>query len=258
MYLLDSHIHLNSLLYENVPSLLAKARSRGIERWIMPGTKLAEIDAQVTLKATTQGVENAFGIHPWEVQSASKGWQTILETALQQHQAVAIGECGLDGAIDSDIAPWTLQLAVFEAQVELAQSLNRPLIIHSYKAVDQVLKILRRYPSVTGVWHSYNGSLQQLEQIIDLGYYIGMGGAVTFERAQRMRRNLQQIPLSRLLLETDGPYQVGAYGEKEAIHYPEDLYHIAQSIAEQRALSLADLAKITTKNGVQLFKLELE
>lgn len=257
MQLIDSHIHLNSPLYKNLSEVLSKAQSLGVRGWIVPGTRLADIEMQVLLKARHQGIANGFGVHPWEVLTVSDGWQSLLANALAQHQAIAIGECGLDFSTDVLISQKTRQLTVFEAQVELAESLNLPLIIHSYKAVDQVLKILRRYPAVRGVFHSFNGSLQQLEQIIDLGYYIGMGGAVTYHRAKRMQQNLLQIPLSRLLLETDGPYQVGAYRTKGEIHYPEDLYQIAQSIAQQRSLTLEDLAKITTENVVQLFNLEL-
>ena len=257
MQLIDSHIHLNSPLYKNLPLALSKARSLSVNGWIVPGTGLADIEAQVSLKTAYQGIDNGFGVHPWYVTSIFDGWQTLLADALVQHQAIAVGECGLDFSTDELITQKARQLMVFEAQVELAESLNLPLIIHSYKAVDQVLKILRRYPTVRGVFHSFNGSLQQLEQIIDLGYYIGMGGAVTYDRAKRMQQNLLQIPLSRLLLETDGPYQVGAYRTKGEIHYPEDLYQIAQSIAQQRSLTLEDLAKITTENVVQLFNLEL-
>ncbi len=262
MQLIDSHIHLNSPLYSNLPQLLKHARSKGITHWIIPGTMLSDIHAQIILKERYIGIENAFGIHPWKIADTdisitSKEWQIILADALIQHRAIAIGECGLDFATDALIEQRKVQLMVFEAQVELAESLALPLIIHSYKAIDQVLKILRRYPSVCGVFHGFNGSLQQLEQIIDLGYYIGVGGAITYYRAKRMQRNLLQIPPSRLLLETDGPYQAGAYRMKEEIHYPEDLLQIAQSIAQQRSLMLEDLAKITTDNVVQLFNLEL-
>lgn len=259
MRLIDSHIHLNAAEYQSqLPALLQEARDHRIDGWIIPGTSPADIMRQMQIAEQFPHCFNAFGLHPWFLENLQErlegNWEARLIAGIEQYHPVAIGECGLDFAEGVD----QTQIAVFEKQVVLAQKYDLPLIIHSYKAVDQVLKILRQYPQVTGVFHGFNGSLQQLSQILELGFYVGFGGNVTYPRANRLRALLMATPLERLLLETDGPYQAGSYRQRGEIHYPSDLAQIAHYIAEQKSLEAVELAKITSENAINLFSLEMK
>ncbi len=255
MHLIDSHIHLNADEYSSkLPELLDAAKLSGVNGWIMPGTLPADISMQLSISAQFKNCFPAFGVHPWFLKHLSESWEAQLVAGIEDNQPVAIGECGLDFASGHSEE----QINIFEKQVRLAQQYQLPLIIHSYKAVDHVLKILRQYPKVTGVFHGFNGSLQQLAQVLALDFYVGFGGAVTYPRANRMRTLLAATPLNRLLLETDGPYQAGAYRERGEIHYPADLAQIGRYIAEQKSLDVAELAKITTENAINLFSLEMK
>ena len=252
--LIDSHIHLQATEYTDIPELLSQARAAGIQAWIIPGTTLDDRSRQLVLSTQLLNCFNAFGYHPWFLDSLPDHWEERLQQTIENDQPVAIGECGLDFSRDHH----DLQQVVFEAHVKMADAFRLPLIIHSYKAVDQVLKILRKYPAVTGVFHAFNGSLQQLDQLIAMGYYVGFGGAVTYSRAKRLQSLLAKTPVTRLLIETDGPYQAGAYAAPTEIHYPADLAKIAHFIAEQKSLACSELAKITTENAINLFNLELK
>ncbi len=251
---IDSHIHLTSELYRDLTPLLAQARVRGIKEWIVPGITLAEIPELLALKEQFEGVHVAFGIHPWFLESLPKNWENALITAIDQYKPVAVGECGLDFSHELPL----LQEEIFIKQLDIAHEYSLPLIIHSYKAVDNVLRELRKRPQIRGVLHAFNGSLQQLEQALNLGFYIGFGGAVTYPRAKNLQKLLAAVPLERLLLETDGPFQRGVYRQANELHLPQDLLDIAQFVAEQKSLDLSDLAKITTHNCIELFNLELK
>lgn len=253
--LVDSHIHLNSAIYTpSLGDLLTAARAVGIRYWIVPGTILSDIPRQLEISAENSGCFNAFGLHPWFLANVPKAWEIELQNAIQQNRPVAIGECGLDFSREHP----EFQKEIFAKQVALSVEHDLPLIIHSYRAVDDVLKILRQYPKARGVFHALNSSIQQLSQILELGYYVGFGGAVTFERAKRLQRLLAATPLERILLETDGPFQAGSYRLQDELHLPRDLLNIGQFIAEQKSLPLAELAKITTENAIRLFNLEIK
>ncbi len=253
--LIDTHIHLNSSIYAvDLPALLNAAIAQGIDRWILPSTELADIPRQIKISQQFNGVLNGFGIHPWFTEGLTDDWLSVLETSIELHHPVAIGECGLDFSRSNT----ALQQDVFEKQVALAVRHDLPLIIHSYKAVDSVLKILRKYPTARGVFHAINASVQQLEQILALGFYVGFGGAVTYDRAKRLQKLLAKTPMERILLETDGPFQVGAYKDSQLPNLPEDLIHIAHFIAEQKIRTYSEIAKITTDNAIHLFNLEIK
>lgn len=255
MHLIDSHIHLNAAQYQSqLPALLQEARMQGVMAWVIPGTSTADIASQHQIATQFPHCFNAFGVHPWFLAQLTADWEAQLIAGIEQYAPIAIGECGLDFAKGFEAQ----QLAIFERQVILAQHYALPLIIHSYKAVDQVLKIIRQYPRITGVFHGFNGSIQQLNQLLDLGFYVGFGGHVTYPRANRMRELLAATPICQLLLETDGPYQAGSYRARGEIHYPVDLVKIANVIAEQKSLEVSELAKITSENAINLFSLEIK
>ena len=253
--MIDTHIHLNDIApQERLPQLLQRAQELGVKAWIVPATTDASFVPIMAIIARYQHCYPALGLHPWFLPKNINSAIEDLKSAIEYYSPIAIGECGLDFSREN----YQQQMELFEAQVALAVEFQLPLIIHSYKAVDAVLQVLRRYPDARGVFHGINCSLQQLTQIIDLGFFIGFGGAVTYPRAKRLGKLLQATPLSHLLLETDAPFQAGVYRQKDEAHLPEDLVSIAHFIAQQKSLELIELAKITTENAIHLFNLEIE
>jgi TatD DNase family protein len=180
-----------------------------------------------------------------------------LERWLQSETAIAVGECGLDFFIFAKQGDYQqakkAQLQLFSAQLALAQQYKLPVIIHSRKSLDLVLKEIRQTPNLRGVVHSFSGSLQQAHQLIDLGFYLGFGGPITYTRAKKQQHLVSSLPLDALLLETD------ARDQADAAHYglrnePAFLINIAQTVAKLRGISIQEVAQMTTNNAHQLFK----
>ncbi len=176
-----------------------------------------------------------------------------LDQWLDREKPVAVGECGLD-FYGSGKNP-KQQTDYFEAQLALACNHQLPVIIHARKAVEAVLQSIRCYPEIRGVIHSYSGSLEQARQLIDKGFYLGLGGPVTWPRSTRLRKRVKKLPLDTILLETDAPDQADARHRGER-NEPGYLPLIAESIAELKQQTLEEVAQTTTENATALFKIE--
>lgn len=268
----DSHIHLDDALYGSESELLAhitEAKALGIEQFLIPGTTLSTIPRLVRYAGGIEGAYFALGLHPWFMAEHGEDEEAIeqalveLEKAVIREKPQAIGECGLDFMVEFRDRPReeALQKRLFIGQVQLAKRYNLPLIIHTRKSLDATLKILRQQGQkrpLRGVLHSVNGSLQQLEQALELGLYLGFGGASTYPRAQNLHRLLKATPLDRLLIETDGPYQKSRHLAKGATHLPKNLYNIAKDIATLRDEPLETIAAASVDNLQRLLTLEME
>lgn len=268
MQFADSHIHLDDPLFgglKEVGASIAAAKSLGVTQFMIPGTTIARIPAVVE-RARYFGTYFGLGLHPWFMAEHGRNEEQIegtlqkLEVAIIAHQPDAIGECGLDFMVpfQNREAEVILQKQLFIGQVKLAKKYALPLIIHTRKSLDETLKILRQNPGVRGVFHSVNGSLQQITQALDLGFYLGFGGAVTYSRAKNLQRLLRTVPQDRLLIETDGPYQPSRHLSKGATHLPRNLYNIARDIAIIRGEPLSEIAAASIRNLHRLFTLEME
>jgi TatD DNase family protein len=174
---------------------------------------------------------------------------------------VAVGEIGLDGFVPTLNTPeaWQKQLLFYRAQLKLAQHHQLPVILHVRRSADSLLKGLRDIPVVGGIAHAFNGSLQQAQAFIDMGFKLGFGGALTFDRALQLRRLATELPLSALVLETDAPdipphwlYATAAQrsaGQPQGRNTPAELPRIAQVLADLRGMPLAELAHATRANA---------
>lgn len=254
--LIDSHIHLDDpQLFSHLPSLLGEAKAVGVKGWILPSTTVASFESILQLAKKESHIYPALGLHPYFMKSHQEEDLGHLRRYIEKYREhlVAIGECGLDLMIANP--QFEKQLTFFKAHVRLASEFALPLIIHSRKSLDLVLKELRKYKTLRGEIHSFSGSWQQAEQLIALGFKLGFGGAVTYPRAKRLRRILKDLPKESYLIETDAPSQPHARLEKGAIHHPKDLYIIAQEIATIRETSLEDVIKENFMNVIELFQL---
>ena len=246
MQLIDSHCHLDVTDFDHDrEQVLEHCKQLGIEQIIVPGidapgwNKLLELCQQFTI------MRPALGLHPIYVDKHQPNDIQSLENIIDTHRPIAVGEIGLDFFIkelDKD-----KQQNLFEAQLNIAQNTDLPVILHVRKSHDQVLQTLKRIPVKGGIAHAFNGSLQQAQQFIDLGFKLGFGGTMTYERSNKIRALAKALPLSTMVLETDAPDMVVSAhrGERNS---PEYLPDCLTAIADIRETTPELIAKQTTRN----------
>ena len=260
---IDTHCHLDAPEFAaDLPAVRARARQAGVGLCVWPAVQAADFE-RVRKLATAHGDAYALGIHPLFTPQAQEHDLPVLDQALTQAQGdphlVAVGEIGLDGWVPGlDMAR---QQHFYRAQLTLAQRHGLPVLLHVRRSADALLSGLRQSPVVGGLAHAFNGSRQQADQFIALGFKLGFGGALTFDRALQLRRLASELPLDALVLETDAPdipprwlYRTQAERAQGAVmgrNEPAELVRIAQCLAELRGMPLADLAQASTANAMQ-------
>jgi TatD DNase family protein len=256
--LIDTHCHIDNTLFDaDFNAVLQQAADNGISNIIIPAITYTNWKKIKSLSQQNNNLHAAYGLHPMFMPQHQREDLDHLERWLQSETAIAVGECGLDFFIFAKQGNYQqvkkAQLQLFSAQLALGQQYKLPVIIHSRKSLDLVLKEIRQTPDLRGVVHSFSGSLQQAHQLIDLGFYLGFGGAITYTRAKKLRYLVSSLPLDALLLETDAPDQADAahYGLRNE---PAFLINIAQTVAKLRGISIQEVAQMTTNNAHQLFK----
>jgi len=257
---IDSHCHLDAAEFANDRDAVhLAARQAGVGTCVIPAVEAANFDA-VRLLAHQQGDVYALGIHPMYTPQAHEADLQTLSDALQLHRVdprlVAVGEIGLDGFVPGlDMAR---QQLFYKAQLKLAQQFDLPVILHVRRSADLLLKGLRQTPVKGGIAHAFNGSLQQAQQFIAMGFKLGFGGALTFERAHQLRLLATQLPLYALVLETDSPdipphWLYVTAGERvkgvpQGRNTPSEISRIAQVLADLRGISLEEVQQVTSAN----------
>jgi len=253
MRLVDSHCHLDVDAFDSDrPDVIDRARHAGVTRQIVPAIDAAGWPGLRDLCASNPGLYPAYGLHPMFLDQHRPAHLVELHDWVGRERPIAIGECGLDffvPGLDPDA-----QARIFDAQLLLADEFDLPLIVHARRAVDAVIAAIRRVRGIRGVVHSFSGSSQQAAQLFDLGFLIGLGGPVTYERANRLRALARTVPLDHLLLETDAPDQPDS-GHRGQRNEPARIVNVLQAIAGLRDMDPADLARATTENAERLFRL---
>ncbi|HEY8711175.1 MAG TPA: TatD family hydrolase [Burkholderiaceae bacterium] len=256
---IDSHCHLDAAEFDaDRDAVVARARAAGVTQLVLPAVERGNFDT-VRLLAHGHDCAYALGIHPLFVERALDDDLRHLRDALAEHRddarLVAVGEIGLDHFVPGlDLAR---QARFYAAQLAIAREFDLPVILHVRKSADTLLKHLREVPVGGGIAHAFNGSEQQALAFVALGFKIGFGGAMTFERALQIRRLAQALPPQALVLETDAPdippqwlyssAQQRAAGERSR-NEPGELPRIAQTLAALRGMSLPALAELTSAN----------
>ena len=252
----DSHAHYDDSAFDSDRAWLLEKQLplSGVRCVINMGTRLLTCASTVGLSDLNPYIFAAVGIHPEEIDgSLPEDWLQCLRVWLERGDAVAVGEIGLDYHWE-DCAPRERQREVFAAQLSLAKELDLPVCVHDRDAHADVLELLREYRP-QGVLHCFSGSLEMAREILDLGMYIGIGGAVTFKNAKKVLRVAAGIPLDRLLLETDAPYMApephrGRRNDSSLIP------HTAAKIAELRGITTREVLEASNRNIRRLFRLE--
>ena len=258
---IDSHCHLDAPEFDaDRAAVVARARAAGVPQIVLPAVAAFDFDTVRDL-AHEHGFVYALGIHPlYVMRQASEQDLTLLARQLERHREdprlVAIGEIGLDYFVPGLDAE--RQRFFYLEQLKLARRFQLPVLLHVRRSADQLLAGLRRLPVSGGIAHAFNGSSQQARAFVDLGFKLGFGGTLTFERSQQIRRLASELPAECLVLETDAPdipphwlYKTAeqrAAGEAMGRNEPAELPRMAESLAALRGWSLAQTAAITSAN----------
>jgi len=264
---IDTHCHLDAAEFDADRDVVRQnAKTLGVEKCVIPAVMVSHFD-EVRLLAHRHADAYALGIHPLYTPQAKDTDLATLDTQLHAHREdprlVAVGEIGLDGFVPEINTPeaFAKQTHFFEAQLQLAQRHQLPVILHVRRSADGLLKGLRQFPVAGGIAHAFNGSLQQAKMFIEMGFKLGFGGAMTYDRATKLRALAIELPLSALVLETDAPdipphwmYTTAEDREKgkaQGRNSPAELPRIASVLAELRGISLEELAAATSANACQ-------
>lgn len=251
--LVDSHVHLDDASFaDDRDAVLARAHAAGVVAQVIPAvdeTSWARIE---TLCNNHRQLYPAYGLHPMYESRHRPTHLQALPARLANPRTVAVGEIGLDFFTDDVDAE--SQRHYFIEQLKLAREFDLPVIVHARRALEEVTLTLRRIGGLRGVVHSFSGSEEQARQLWQLGFCIGLGGPLTYPRAQRLHRIVATMPIEFLLLESDAPDQPGATHRGER-NEPAHIVEVLRSVAELRGEPEATIAAATTANARRLFAL---
>lgn len=255
MQLIDSHCHLDVSEFAcDLPETIKRGHEVGVIAFVVPAIDFISWSALSELALKHTELKPAYGLHPMFLEHFHQSHLKALPDWLAKSECVAVGECGLDFFMAEFDAP--LQEIVFIEHIKLAKQFGKPLIIHARKSTERVIQLLKQYGPVTGVVHSYSGSLEQAQQLIKMGLMLGIGGPITYPRSNRIRALVKEIPLEYILLETDAPDQP-LFGEQGRRNEPMHLPKIAQAIANVKNISIEKVSDKTTENAMRLFGFRL-
>ena len=251
MRLVDSHSHFDVAEFDgDRTEAHARAVAVGVTRQVVPAIDAVGWPNLKQVCAQFPGLYPAYGLHPMFLDAHRLEHLDELRQWIEREQPLAVGECGLDFFVEGFDAD--AQQLYFDAQLRLAREFDLPVIIHARRAVDAVITSIRRIGGLRGVVHSFPGSKEQAEQLHGLGFMLGIGGPVTYERANKLRNVATMIPLDQLLLETDSPDQPIS-GQRGQRNEPANLVQALDVIAGLRGMAREDLAAATTANAERLF-----
>lgn len=254
-YFIDSHCHLDlEPLKDRLDELWQDCQNNNIQQAIIPGLYQQQWQNLQTLTGSHQGLFFAAGIHPWFIKKNSLNKQQFLETlqSITAHKhCVAIGECGLDKLIDEN---FQTQKEILHWHCQAAEVLQLPLILHVRKAHNELLEILNQYPlKAGGVIHAFTGSHELAQQYWQRGFYLGVGGTITYPRAKKTINAIQQMPLESLLLETDAP-DMPLHGFQGEANTPMQLIRIAESLAKIKNKDIESIRQQSMNNCLVFFE----
>ncbi len=253
--IIDSHAHLDDEQFdEDREELIASLSEKFIAYVINPSSDMLTSRRVVDMTKKYDNIFAAVGIHPHDAETMKDGDLEELKELSKNDKVVAIGEIGLDYYYDN--SPRELQKEVFRKQLALASQLNLPVIIHTREAMGDTFDILNEFKGkVKGVMHCYTGSIEMAERFMELGFYISIAGPVTFKNAVNVREMAKEIPLDRLLIETDSPY-LSPEPKRGRRNNPTHVIHVAEKLAELKGLLIDEIIENSRKNTMELFSLK--
>ena len=251
----ETHAHYEDVKFDSDrEALLASLPKQNIEYVINVGSNLETTKRSIELAKQYDYIFAAVGVHPSDVEELDESSYDVLEKAAKFEKTVAIGEIGLDYYWDKEPAVQAKQREWFKRQMLLAKQHNLPVIIHSRDAAEDTMRVMKEVKAeeIPGVIHCYSYSVEMAKEFIKMGYYIGIGGVVTFKNAKKLKEVAAEIPLERILLETDCPYMAPEphRGERNSSLY---LPYVVEKLAEIRNISKEEIISTTNQNARKLF-----
>ncbi|AHG78809.1 Deoxyribonuclease [Mannheimia varigena USDA-ARS-USMARC-1388] len=259
LFIIDSHCHLDSLDYEtqhkNIDEVIENAKARGVHHFISVCTTIGRFEAMKNLTSHRNDVSLSCGVHPLNVEDEPFDYDKLFEFA-QDPKVVAIGETGLDYHYTPETK--ALQQSLFVQQIEIANKLNKPLIIHSRSARQDTMDMLEQNNAEKcgGVLHCFTEDWAMAKRALDIGFYISISGIITFRNAEELRDVVRKVPLDRLLVETDSPY-LAPIPYRGKPNQPAYVRETCEYVATLKGVSTEEFARITTENVQNLFKIQL-
>lgn len=253
--LIDSHAHLDfDKFNKDRDEVIERAKNNGIVNIINVGSNLASSHRSLQLSQKYEMIYAVVGIHPHEAKHLDKDALKVLKDLTKADKVVGIGEIGLDFHYDN--SPRDVQRDAFRKQLRLAKEINLPVVVHSREADEDTIKILKeeKMNNHNVLLHSYTGGKDLAEKALEMGFYFGAGGIVTFNSASELKKIIQKIPLSHILIETDSPYLAP---EPHRGRRNEPLYvkEVAKFVASLKNSNLENVAAITKENTERFFNL---
>lgn len=249
--MIDTHSHIDSLEYrENFEEVLEDIRRNEVEKVIIPGCEPGGFERIINLCEKYDMLYGALGVHPEELDKLTPDYIDKIKEGLKRNEIKAIGEIGLDYHYCEETK--AEQKKILRAQLEVAQEFQVPVLIHDREAHEDCFEILSDYELKTVVMHCFSGTAEFAQKCIEKGYYIGIGGVVTFKNAKDLKETTKIIPAERILLETDAPY-LAPVPFRGKTNTPAYLKYIAQEIADLRGISIEEVKKQTTENAERIF-----
>ncbi len=254
--LFDTHVHLNDDQFnDDLEEVIERARRNGVGRVVVGGVDEKTIKRAIELIDMYDFMYAAIGWHPVDAIDLTDDHLDWIQELTAHPKVVAIGEIGLDYHWDK--SPKDVQQAVFRRQIQLAKKLDLPIIIHNREATEDVVKILEEEGAeeVGGIMHCFSGSPETAKRCLDMNFYISLGGPVTFKNAVKPKEVAKEVPLDRLLIETDCPY-LAPHPFRGKRNEPSYVKLVAEQIAALKEISLDEVAKATTENANRLFRIQ--
>lgn len=254
--LFDTHSHLNVKQFEqDEGKVIQRAKDNGVSKIAVVGFDYPTIKKAIELSKNYEGIYPIIGWHPTEAGSYSDEVEEKLTELVKKEKIIALGEMGLDYHWMED--PKEIQIESFRKQIQLAKKLKLPIVIHNRESTEDVYQVLKEedIQEIGGIMHSFNLSPEWMEKFLDLGMHISFSGVLTFKNAPKVKESAKRVPLNRVLIETDAPY-LSPEPHRGTRNEPSYVRFVAEELARLHDVSLEEIADITTKNAIELFKIE--
>jgi TatD DNase family protein len=251
--MIDTHCHLTDpRLFAQLDAVLKRAADAGVDRVVTIGTDIEDAMAAIEVCERKPNVRCAVGIHPnYSADARVEDVAKLRE--LQKHRSVvALGEMGLDYHYDR--AEPAHQRQIFEAQLQLASEVDRPVVIHCREAVDDTLAVMKSFANVPAVFHCFTGTRDEARKILDAGYWLGFTGVITFKKNDELRDIVAMTPIDRLLVETDAPYLSPEPVRNVKTNEPAFVAHTARVAAQVKGLAYEEFDRVATKNALRFYR----
>ncbi len=252
--MIDSHCHLDLEPFHNrLDDVLSAARDAGVHTIVNIGADLISSRRSVELATIHEMIYAAVGVHPHDARTLDDNVLAELEDLAVHDKVVAIGEIGLD--FYRDLSPRPVQKKAFRRQLELAVTLNMPVVIHTREAFRDTVEIVRDYAADLpgGVFHCFPGSVEDAHEVFDLGFIVAVGGVITY-KGSRMAKVAAELPLDKIILETDAPYLTPA-PHRGKTNEPAYVKYVCDKLAELRSVSIAEIERVTDRTCQKLYRL---